>query len=506
MREMDDRPHAAARGGQAPRAREPGGRPAAPRHVRDRRGGRRHREHHRGARRAGGLRRRARRAAHRRRPPRRRRGAAARGRGAQPARRPRLADALRRAHPPLHLGGRRQPLPEPRRSSATSPTRCASGTSCSTACRASATRCTTRPTCSRRCWPATATAPARSCASTCSTSSASSSRPSAGPDRRVPEAVGAHAPRRALVSARTVAAAVRLEVRRQREEHLRGRERVAGGHVRPVRRAGSSAAATAASAHQPGSPVAALRSHSARQSTAVSTIRRGMPEAQRRAAAGAGSRAPSRRRAPPGCAPRSAATSGAKASRRGAERRRGRRRAGRGSRPTPASGAAAGLTRPVTLAPAPDAATVDRHGREREHLVAAPVEPRRLDVDGDEAGARARSVTAAAEAELQPDPALDARDPPERLLQRRPRQRSRGSCGSIRSSGASPARSCSTWCSMRSSQNELEGVAQDRGVLGARASRPPRTPPGERASTPRSRRLPGRPSAPAPRPAAGRPS
>ena len=71
----------------------------------------RHRQHHRGPRRAGGLRRRAGRPAPGHRPPRRRRGAPARGRRARGVRRPGLADALRRAHPPLHLGGRRQPLP-----------------------------------------------------------------------------------------------------------------------------------------------------------------------------------------------------------------------------------------------------------------------------------------------------------------------------------------------------------------------------------------------------------
>ena len=119
---------------------------------------RRHREHHRGARRARGLR--GRLAAERMDAGRASggRGAAARGRGAQAARRSGLADALRRAHPPLHLGGRRQPATWSTRSSATSRTRCGSGTWCSTACPAWATRSTTRRTCSRRCSPATAAA------------------------------------------------------------------------------------------------------------------------------------------------------------------------------------------------------------------------------------------------------------------------------------------------------------------------------------------------------------
>ena len=125
--------------------------PAAPRHVRLRRRGGRHRPHHRGARGARGLRGRARRAAD-----------AAAGASAREAmlreveelgaaRGPGRADAGRRAHPPLRVGGVGQPVPRRRRSSATSPSRCASGTSCSTACRASATRSTTRSTCSRRC-------------------------------------------------------------------------------------------------------------------------------------------------------------------------------------------------------------------------------------------------------------------------------------------------------------------------------------------------------------------
>ena len=82
--------------------------------------------------------------------------APARGRASPSAGRPGLADALRRAHPPVHLGGRPQPVSRPRRSSATSRTRCASAMWCSTACQASATRSTTRPSCSRRYWTATA--------------------------------------------------------------------------------------------------------------------------------------------------------------------------------------------------------------------------------------------------------------------------------------------------------------------------------------------------------------
>ena len=69
MRELADRAHAAARGGQAARAREPRRGPAAARHVRLPGRGVRHRPHHRGPRRARGLRGRARRAADERRDP-----------------------------------------------------------------------------------------------------------------------------------------------------------------------------------------------------------------------------------------------------------------------------------------------------------------------------------------------------------------------------------------------------------------------------------------------------
>ena len=175
--------------------------------------GRRHRQHHRGARRAGGLRRRARRPAPRRRPSRRRRGAAARGRGARRARRPGLADALRRAHPPLHLGGRRQPLPDRDARALLHPLPAHLVPRARPRCPGSATRSTTRPTCSRPCSRATPSARARSCASTCSTSSASCWRPSAGPERRVPQPVGAHAPLGPGQRAHRPAPAV-LEVRR----------------------------------------------------------------------------------------------------------------------------------------------------------------------------------------------------------------------------------------------------------------------------------------------------
>ena len=74
--------------------------------------GRRHRQHHRGASRAGGLRRRARRTATRRRPSGRRARRCCARSSSWRRRRPGLAHALRRAHPPLHLGGRRQPLPD----------------------------------------------------------------------------------------------------------------------------------------------------------------------------------------------------------------------------------------------------------------------------------------------------------------------------------------------------------------------------------------------------------
>ena len=181
MRELDDRAHAAARGGQAARARVPRRGPAAPRHVRAppstprtsstsprcapswratrpqlaalRMDGR-------------DARRRARRSC-------------ARSRSLDAPRRPGRADALRRADPPLRLGGVRQPVPDRDARALLHAVAARLVPRARPRSRASATPCTTRRSCSRRCSIATAAARAASCASTCSRSSARSSPRSA---------------------------------------------------------------------------------------------------------------------------------------------------------------------------------------------------------------------------------------------------------------------------------------------------------------------------------------
>ena len=271
----------------------------------------------------------------------------------------------------------------PRRSSATSPTRCASGTWCSTACPGSATPSTTRPTWSRRCSPATPPARASDHARARARLPARAARGlQPEPEQRVPEPVGAHAPLRHGQRAHR-AAPPALEVSRQRQEHLRR-----SSARRPRRRAGGAPAAGAPPAiadraHHPGSP-SPRAMQSTRQSTAMSTIRR----ARAKPSARSGGRRKSRSTQAEwaiGMRPRSAATSGAKASRAGGAAARSAAR-----RPwisiEEAGGATSGRTSPETDRAGNDPGAVDRHRREREHLVAARVEPGGLQIDYDEPG------------------------------------------------------------------------------------------------------------------------
>ena len=208
------------------------------------------------------------------------------------------------------------------------------------------------------------------------------------------------------------AAAVRLEVGRQRQEHLRGRERVALRDVRAVSRQAEALRRRSRAAHQPGSPSPRWM-QSSRQSSAVSTIRRGMrvPSApqrlpqegaldpggvrDRRAAAHGGRE---RRAAPP--PPRAP--------------RPGRPRAARGSRPRRAPAPRSGWTSPPTPAAVSTRPSSTGSAGERDDLVARRVEAGRLDVHDEEAGARARSGSPRAQAEAHADARAGRAPPPGR--------------------------------------------------------------------------------------------
>ena len=308
-------------------------------------------------------------------------------------RRPGLADALRRAHPPLHLGGGRAtrylvetleryfthslriwylvldrvPSARPRRARPGPP-------------------------------PGGAARPRRrprartSCASTCSPSSARSSRRSAAAD---PAALGCQSRRAALHQALRAgerahaAAPERLEVGREGEERLRGRERVALRDVRTMS-GQPRPRAIGASAHASPGRRSPRWTQSSRQSSAVSTMRLGMratPERSRgrraRPTRACDHRdAPLERGARAGAAPRALPAP-----------RRGRPSAGRGSRPTPAAGGLPGRTRPLTAAAGGNATLLDGQRGERDDLVARRVEPGRLDVHHDEAAPLATRTT-----------------------------------------------------------------------------------------------------------------
>ena len=140
---------------------------------------------------------------------------AGRDRGGHPARRSGVADALRRAHPPLHLGGVRQPVPGRDARALLHPLPAHLVPRARPRAGPRPRRRTTRCTCSRRSSSATAPAPAPSCASTCSASSARSSRRSAGPDLGIRQDRG---PPRATAATRAPASA-----RRRAPARFRGR-------------------------------------------------------------------------------------------------------------------------------------------------------------------------------------------------------------------------------------------------------------------------------------------